>query len=205
MKMGGALKEIKTAVLLFAAFSLLTGLIYPLLMTSIIQSAMPEKASGSLIAVDGKIVGSELIGQNFSSPGYFHGRPSAVGYSANGSGASNFGPSSAKLIDQVQQRIVLVRSENNLSSNESVPADLVLSSASGLDPHISLEAAMLQVPRVARARGLNRSEVQELVRENVEPPQFGFLGQERVNVLRLNLALDREGVVKMNNTKDWFH
>ncbi len=191
--MDGTLKEIKTAVLIFVAFSLLTGLIYPLIMTSIIQFAMPEKASGSLIAVDGKIIGSELIGQDFSSPGYFHGRPSAVGYSANGSGASNFGPTSAKLMDQVQQRIEQVRSENNLSSNASVPADLVLASGSGLDPHISLEAAMLQVPRVAKSRGLNQSEVQELVGQNVEPPQFGFLGQERINVLRLNLALDRIG------------
>lgn len=191
--MDGTLKEIKTAVLIFVAFSLLTGLIYPLIMTSIIQFAMPEKANGSLIAVDGKIIGSELIGQDFSSPGYFHGRPSAVGYSANGSGASNFGPTSAKLMDQVQQRIEQVRSENNLSSNSSVPADLVLASGSGLDPHISLEGAMFQVSRVAKSRGLNQSDVQELVRQNVEPPQFGFLGQERVNVLRLNLALDRIG------------
>lgn len=191
--MDGTLKEIKTAVLIFVAFSLLTGLIYPLIMTSIIQFIVPEKANGSLIAVDGKIIGSELIGQDFSSPGYFHGRPSAVGYSANGSGASNFGPTSAKLMDQVQQRIEQVRSENNLSSNSSVPADLVLASGSGLDPHISLEGAMLQVSRVAKSRGLNQSDVQELVRQNVEPPQFGFLGQERVNVLRLNLALDRIG------------
>lgn len=193
MKMDGTLKEIKTAVLIFVAFSLLTGLIYPLIMTGIIQFVMPEKASGSLIALDGKIVGSELIGQNFSSPSYFHGRPSAVDYSANGSGASNFGPTSAKLMDLVRQRIEQVRSENNLSSNASVPADLVLASASGLDPHISLEAAMLQVPRIAKSRGLNQSDVQELVGKNVEHPQFGFLGQERVNVLRLNLALDRIG------------
>ncbi len=191
--MDGTLKEIRTAVLIFVAFSLLTGLIYPLVMTSIIQFAMPAKASGSLIAVDGKIIGSELIGQDFSSPGYFHGRPSAVSYSANSSGASNFGPTSAKLMDQVRQRIEQVRSENNLLSNASVPADLVLASASGLDQHISLDAAMLQVPRVAKSRGLNQSEVQELVRQNVEPPQFGFLGQERINVLRLNLALDRVG------------
>ncbi len=188
--MNGTLKEIKTAVLLFIAFSLLTGLIYPLLMTGIIQIAMPEQANGSLIVMDGKVVGSELIGQNFSSPGYFHGRPSAVGYSANGSGASNFGPTSAKLMDQVRQRIEQIRMENNLSPNASVPADLVLASASGLDPHISPVGAILQVPRIAKARGLPDSELEKLVDEHTEQPQFGFLGQDRVNVLRLNLALD---------------
>lgn len=190
MKMNGTLKEIKTAVLLFIAFSLLTGLIYPLLMTGIIQITMPEKAGGSLIVVDGKVIGSELIGQNFSSPGYFHGRPSAVGYSANGSGASNFGPTSAKLMDQVRQRIELVRIENGLSPNATVPGDLVLASGSGLDPHISMEGAMLQVPRVAKARGLPESEVKVLVYQHVEPLQFGIFGQNRVNVLKLNLALD---------------
>jgi K+-transporting ATPase ATPase C chain len=182
--------DLKTAMLLFIAFSLLTGLIYPLLMTGIIQIAMPEQASGSMIVVNGKIVGSELIGQNFSSPGYFHGRPSAVDYAGNGSGASNFGPTNAKLMEQVSQRISEVRAENNLSSNATVPSELVLASASGLDPHISMEGAMLQVPRVANARGIPVSEVKVLVYQHIEPAQFGIMGQERVNVLNLNLALD---------------
>lgn len=191
-KMSETLKEIKTAVLLFIAFSLLTGLAYPLFMTGIIQMAMPEKAGGSLIVVDGKVIGSELIGQNFSSPGYFHGRPSAVGYSANGSGASNFGPTSSKLMNQVSGRIEQVRSENDLPPNASVPADLVLASGSGLDPHISIEGAMLQLPRVAKARGLPESEVQMLIDQHIEPAMFGVLGQDRVNVLELNLALDEK-------------
>ena len=182
--------DLKTAMLLFIAFSLLTGLIYPLLMTGVIQIAMPKPASGSLVVVYGSVVGSELIGQNFTSPGYFHGRPSAVNYAGNGSGASNFGPTSAKLMEQVSQRISEVRTENNLSSNATVPGELVLTSGSGLDPHISMEGAMLQVPRVAVARGIPESEVKVLVYQHIEPAQFGIMGQERVNVLNLNLALD---------------
>ena len=183
--------DLKTAMLLFIAFSLLTGLIYPLFMTGVIQIAMPKQASGSLIVVDGKIVGSELIGQNFTSPSYFHGRPSAVNYAGNGSGASNFGPTNKNLMEQVRQRISEVRTENNLSSNATVPSELVLTSGSGLDPHISMEGAMLQVPRVANARGIPESEVKVLVYQHIEPAQFGIMGQERVNVLNLNLALDK--------------
>jgi len=182
--------DLKTAMLLFVGFTLLTGLVYPLLMTGIIQIALPEQASGSMIVVNGKIVGSELIGQNFTSPGYFHGRPSAVNYAGNGSGASNFGPTNKNLMEQVSQRISEVRTENNLSSNATVPSELVLASASGLDPHISMEGAMLQVPRVANARGIPESEVKVLVYQHIEPAQFGIMGQERVNVLNLNLALD---------------
>ncbi|RQW80915.1 MAG: potassium-transporting ATPase subunit KdpC [Methanothrix sp.] len=184
------IKEVKPAVLLFLAFSLLTGLVYPLLITGVVQTTMPERADGSLIVVDGQVIGSELIGQNFSSSGYFHGRPSAVGYAANGSGASNLGPTSSRLMDEVRRRVEQVRMENNLSQNMPVPADLVEASASGLDPHISMEGAMLQVPRVAKARGFPESEVKLLVYQTIEPAQFGILGQERVNVLKLNLALD---------------
>jgi K+-transporting ATPase ATPase C chain len=190
MMMKETLKETKTAVLLFVAFSVITGLVYPLLMTGIIQTAMPEQAGGSLVVMDGKVIGSELIGQNFSTPGYFHGRPSAVGYSANGSGASNLGPTSAKLMELVQSRIEHVRRENGLSPNAPVPADLVLTSGSGLDPQISIDGAMLQVPRIARARGLPESEIKLLIYQHAEHAQFGLLGQDRVNVLRLNLALD---------------
>jgi K+-transporting ATPase ATPase C chain len=189
-KMNKITDDLKTAMLLFIAFSLLTGLIYPLLMTGIIQIALPEQASGSLIVMNGKIVGSELIGQNFTSPGYFHGRPSAVNYAGNGSGASNFGPTNKNLMEQVSQRISEVRAENNLSSNATVPGELVLTSGSGLDPHINVEGAMLQVPRVANARGIPESEVKVLVYQHIEPAQFGIMGQERVNVLNLNLALN---------------
>jgi len=183
-------KEIKSAVLLFIAFSVLTGLAYPLFMTAVIQTVMPEKAGGSLLVVDGVVLGSEFIGQNFSSPGYFHGRPSAVDYRANGSGASNLCPTSSRLMDQVRQRVEQVRRENGLAQKEPLPAELVLASASGLDPHISVDGAMLQVPRVAKARGLPESEVKVQVYQHIEPAAFGILGQERVNVLKLNLALD---------------
>jgi K+-transporting ATPase ATPase C chain len=183
-------REVKPAVLLFVVFSVLTGLVYPLFITGVVQVAMPDKAGGSLIAVDGKIIGSELIGQMFTDPGYFHGRPSAVGYSANSSGASNLGPSSSKLMEQVSQRVAEVRSENNLPPDAPVPADLVLASGSGLDPHISPDAAMIQVKRVAKARGLPEEDVTAQVLGHVEPAQFGVLVQNRVNVLKLNLALD---------------
>jgi potassium-transporting ATPase KdpC subunit len=188
--MFGIAKEIRPALILFMAFTLLAGLVYPLFITGIVQTVLPAKAEGSLVVVDDRIVGSELIGQTFQSPGYFHGRPSYVNYSANGSGASNLGPTSARLMEDVSRRIDQVRRENNLSSDKSVPADLVLASGSGLDPHISRPGAIEQVARVAKARGLNHSAVQTLIDQNVEPAMLGILGQERVNVLRLNLALD---------------
>jgi K+-transporting ATPase ATPase C chain len=184
-------REIRPAVILFLAFTLLTGLVYPLFVTGIVQTSLPAKAEGSLIVVDGRIVGSELIGQTFQSPGYFHGRPSYVNYSANGSGASNLGPTSARLMEEVSRRIDQVRRENGLPLDQSVPAELVLASGSGLDPHISRQGAMEQVARVAKERGLKHSEVQALIDKNVEPAMIGILGQERVNVLRLNLALDK--------------
>lgn len=182
--------DLKSAIRLFLVFSIITGLVYPLLVTELAQNLMPEKAKGSMLTVDGMVVGSDLIGQEFVSPGYFHGRPSAVGYAANGSGASNLGPTSAKLMEQTGQRVKEIRQENNLSEDAAVPADSVLASGSGLDPHISLDAAMQQVPRIANTRGMNQSEVQDLVRRNVESSQLSILGQERLNVLKLNLALD---------------
>lgn len=183
-------KEIRTAALLFIAFSVLTGIVYPLVITGIVNTAMPDKAGGSLLAVDGKVVGSELIGQKFTSPGYFHGRPSAVDYAANGSGASNYGPTSARLMDLVRQRVTEIRQENGMSPNETVPADMVMASGSGLDPHISVDGAMLQVGRIARARGLSEPKVRALVSRHVEPVEAGVLGQDRVNVLELNIDLD---------------
>ena len=182
-------KGIRTCVMLFATIVVLS-LVYTFFITWGAQILMPYQAGGSLIYVNGTVVGSELIGQNFSSSGYFHGRPSAVDYNASNSGGSNYGATSAALMDQVTQRIAKVRSENNLSPNASVPADMVLASGSGLDPHISPENAMIQVQRVARVRGLSESEVRTLVDQHTEYPQFGFLGQTRINVLKLNIALD---------------
>ena len=183
-------EQAKPAALLFLAFSIITGIFYPLLITGIVQTAIPEQADGSLITVDGKVIGSALIGQNFTEAGYFHSRPSAASYAADGSAASNLAPSSSRLIEEVRRRAEQVRAENNLSYNASVPADLVQASASGLDPHISMQGAMLQVTRIARARAIPESEVKLLVYQNLESAQFGILGQERINVLKLNLALD---------------
>lgn len=188
--MHDSIRELKSSVLLFLAFSILTGLIYPLVITGIVQTTTPEQAEGSLIFAEGKVVGSELLGQNFASPRYFHGRPSAVNYAADSSGASNLGPASSRLMDEVHRRVEQVRMENNLSQDIPVPAELALASASGLDPHISKEGAILQVPRIAAARNLSESEVKLLVYQTIEPAQFGILGQERVNVLKLNMALD---------------
>ena len=183
------IREAKTCVLLFALVCLLS-LSFPFFVTFVAENTMPYQAHGSLIYVNGTVVGSELIGQNFTSPGYFHGRPSAVDYNGSNSGGSNLGPTSAKLMEQVRQRIEKVRQENNLSTNATVPADLVLASGSGLDPHISPASALLQVQRVAKARGLPESKVRSLAEEHIEPLQYGLFGQERVNVLKLNIALD---------------
>lgn len=172
--------------------TVLLGLAYPFAITGISQLIFPQKANGSIIDLDIRVVGSSLIGQNFSHPKYFHGRPSALEkpYDASNSGGTNFGPSNAKFLEKVGQRIDVVRKENILDPGTPVPADLVLASASGLDPHISIEAAILQVPRVAKARGLKDTEVRSLIAEHVEGPLFRFFGGKRINVLRLNMSLD---------------
>ncbi len=187
--MGRISNYLRTAVLLFAVFCVL-AVAYTLFITLVAQVTMPQQANGSLVVAGGRVVGSEFIGQSFTSPGYFHGRPSAVDYAGANSGGSNYGPTSAKLMEQVRERVEQVRHENALAPDAPVPADLVLASGSGLDPHISAEGARLQVPRVAAARRLPESRVSALVDQYIEPLQFGFLGQERVNVLKLNLALD---------------
>ena len=183
------IREAKTCVLLFALVCLLS-LAFPFFVTFVAENTMPYQAHGSLIYVNGTLVGSELIGQNFSSPGYFHSRPSAVDYNGSNSGGSNLGPTSAKLMEEVRQRVEKVRLENNLSANATVPADLVLASGSGLDPDISPASALLQVQRVAKVRGLSESKVKTLVEERIKGLQYGLFGQERVNVLKLNIALD---------------
>ncbi len=172
-------------------FTLLLGVGYPFAVWGVAQFAFPHQANGSLIEKGGKVVGSELLGQNFTSPQYFHGRLSAAGtgYDAASSGGSNLGPTSDKLIKRIQGDAETIAAEN---PGKPVPADLVTTSASGLDPDISPAAAEFQIPRVARARGMNEADVRRLVAEFTEGRQLGFLGEPRVNVLRLNIALDEK-------------
>jgi potassium-transporting ATPase KdpC subunit len=171
-------------------FSLLTGVVYPFFITGLAQFFFPFQANGSIVKREGKAIGSTLIGQQFSGNGYFHGRPSAADYNAASSGATNYGPTNAKLIDAVKERVVSVRRENPIVTGEAIPADLVLASASGLDPHISPESAVLQADRIAAVRKIPKTQVIGLIRKQQESSQFGFLGAPRVNVLKLNLALD---------------
>jgi len=196
------LRQIRPAIVVLVALTLITGLVYPLAMTGIAHVIFPYQAQGSLVERDGNVVGSELIGQVFESDKYFHGRPSATTapdpkdptktvpapYNAANSGGSNLGPSNKTLIDRVQGDINKLKQEN---PSAAVPADLVTTSASGLDPHISPEAALFQVPRIAKARNLPEDRIRELVADHTEGRLFGLLGEPRVNVLLLNLALDQ--------------
>ncbi len=180
------------ALLVFLLFSIVTGLIYPYVVTGLSRLFFPAKAEGSLLAVRGRVVGSALIGQRFASPRYFHGRPSALekAYDAGNSGGSNLGPSSAKLAEGVAANVKQVRAENRLAADIPVPADLLLSSASGLDPHITYGAAVQQVPRVAGNRALPEDKVKGIIDKMAEGGSPG--SPRRVNVLKLNLALDEE-------------
>lgn len=185
---------LRPALVLFVVLSLITGLLYPLLVTGVAQTLVPHQANGSLILRDGQAVGSELIGQPFSQPGHFWSRPSATGpmpYNGGASGGSNLGPSHPALADAVRARIATLRAADP-GNTASVPVDLVTASASGLDPHISLAAARYQVARVARARDLPVEQVNALVDRHTEGAWLGFMGEARVNVLALNLALDAQ-------------
>src|ERR1700755_32950 len=194
------LREIRPAIILLLALTAITGLAYPLAMTAIAGAIFPKQAQGSLIEKDGKVVGSALIGQEFKDDKYFHRRPSATlapdpadstktvsaPYNAANSGGSNLGPTSKALNDRVKEDVEKLKAKN---PSAVVPADLVTTSASGLDPDISPEAALFQVPRIARVRGLSEDRIRSLVQAHIEKRTWGFLGEPRVNVLELNLAL----------------
>ncbi|HTX61416.1 MAG TPA: potassium-transporting ATPase subunit KdpC [Methanobacterium sp.] len=181
--------EIKNSIIIFVFFTVLLGLVYPLVITGISQLAFPEQANGNLIEVNGTVVGSSLIGQEFTSPQYFHGRPSAVDYNSSSSSGSNLGPTNQKLIDNVNQTMETIIKDNSLQPGSTVPADLVETSASGLEGYIYVDSAMIQVPRIAGARNISESSVVKIIEDNKEVP----LGTNTpiVNVLKLNIALDK--------------
>ena len=195
------MQHIRPAIVMLVLMTLLTGLLYPLGFTALAGAIFPHQAAGSLVTIDGKVIGSELIGQNFVAPGYFHGRPSATTdtdpndatksvpapYNAANSSGSNAGPTSKGLVERVQGDVEKLKAEN---PGVRIPADLVTTSASGLDPDISPEAAMFQVPRVAKERKLDEAQLRRQVELAIEPRFLGLIGEPRVNVLKLNMALD---------------
>lgn len=192
-----AIRQLGPALRALLFFTFLTGVAYPLAITGLAQVALPDQANGSIIEREGGPVASSLIGQSFVDPetgrtlqGYFRGRPSAVDYDASASGASNLGPTSAELQARIDADVAIIREENQLGDDVRIPVDLVTASGSGLDPHISPASADLQVARVGRERGLSEEEVRALIDEHTEGSVLGFLGEDRVNVVELNLALD---------------
>jgi K+-transporting ATPase ATPase C chain len=185
-------RQLLAAFGMVIVFTVLTGVVYPLVVTAIGQLAFNDKAEGSLVEVDGQVVGSSLIGQRFTAAEYFHPRPSAAGdgYDASASSGSNLGPTNPDLLALVEQRVADYRAENSLGADVAVPVDAVTASGSGLDPHISIANARLQAPRVASARGLETGVVLDLVDDHTDGRDLGFLGEPGVNVLELNIALD---------------
>jgi K+-transporting ATPase ATPase C chain len=186
-------RQLFPALMMLLVFTVITGVVYPVVVTGVAQGAFGDKADGSLVDnADGEVVGSSLIGQTFAEPEYFHPRPSAAGdgYDAGASSGSNLGPSNDDLLASVEERAEAYREENGLDAAAEVPVDAVTASASGLDPHISVANARLQAPRVADARGLDVDTVLELVNDHISGRDLGFLGEKGVNVLELNLALD---------------
>jgi len=184
------MKNLKVSILMTVFTTILLGVIYPFAVTGLAQMLFPKQANGELIVSNGSVVGSHLIGQPFTSPGYFHSRPSAAGaagYDAGNSGGSNLGPTNKALIDRVNGDVQKLQTENPTTS---VPVDMVTTSGSGLDPHISPDAAAFQIPRIARERHASESEIKALIEKHTEGRQLGFLGESRVNVLELNLDLD---------------
>jgi K+-transporting ATPase ATPase C chain len=195
------LKSVRTSIILILLFTVLTGLVYPFIVTGIAQLFFPRKANGSIVMKDGKPIGSELIGQPFSSPRYFWSRPSATSpfeYNAAASSGSNYGPMNPALLEATAKRVKDLK-DADPQNTRPVPIDLVTTSGSGLDPHISVAAALYQIPRVARSRLLSEGKVQSVVDQYTEGRQWGFLGEPRVNVLKLNIALD--GLDSMSEVK----
>ena len=184
-------KNLVTSILMTVVTTILLGLVYPLAMTAISQLLFRDKANGQLISRDGKVIGSRILGQPFTGPGYFHSRPSAAGngYDAANSGGTNLGPTNQKLVERVRQDTAALQAEN---PGHPVPVDMVTTSASGLDPDITPAAAYFQVPRIAGERHINEQQLSALVHDHIQPRQLGFLGEPRVNVLELNLALDAQ-------------
>jgi K+-transporting ATPase ATPase C chain len=183
------ISQVRPAFFMLLIFTVITGVIYPLAVAGVAQLVFPHQANGSLIIVDGKAVGSELIGQQFDDPKYFWGRPSAAGYNAAASSGSNYGPMNPALMEMVQVRVDTLKTADPENS-ALIPVDLVTASGSGLDPHISVAAALYQVHRVSQARGLSDEALKSIVEKYTEGRQFGIFGESRVNVLLLNLALD---------------
>lgn len=189
-------KNLMTSIMMTVVTTVLLGLIYPFIVLSFAR-AWPDKANGQLIARDGVVIGSRIIAQPFTAPQYFHPRPSAAGnngYDATSSGGTNWGPTNQKLIDRVKSDVSVLHAEN---PSQPIPVDLVTASASGLDPDITPAAAEFQVPRVAKARSVSERQIRDLVRQHTQPRQFGFLGEPRINVLELNLALDSQYPAQM--------
>ena len=189
------LKELKPAILITFVLTIITGILYPLAVTGIAQTLFRDKANGSLIERDGKVIGSEIIAQNFARPEYFHPRPSQNSYDGANSGGSNLGPTNPALADRLKKDAAQFRRDNP-DYTGSIPADAITASASGLDPEISPANAIAQAGRVAQARGVSRASVQNLVEANTKQRELGVLGEPRVNVLKLNMALDQTYPVK---------